>query len=336
MYRIIDANFNRCREGLRVIEDILRFYLELSFFEDFKNIRHELKKVEQRIHPKAVLARDSQRDLGQRSFEVEQGRESFHQVLTANFKRAEESLRTLEETLKIDHRESVPAIKKIRYQVYTLEKRVFEMLQKKIDLTLYLVTDSRHNPKPLEQVVEEAIRGGVSIVQLREKHLFDCEILEKGKKVLEVCRKNGVPLLIDDRADICLALDAHGVHIGQRDLPVSAVRSILGPGKIIGKSTHSLEQAREAVSEDIDYFAFGPLYATPTKDYTPVGLDKIEEVRKISRQSGKPVVFIGGITRETLEEVAGHKPGAVAVVREIMASEDPARSAADLRKKIKG
>lgn len=331
MLRVLDANFNRCREGLRVIEDLLRFHLNLPLFEEIKLMRHALKEMEIPLNRQGLARRDSAGDLGRRTFAEEQSRKDISSLLAANFKRVEESLRVLEEALKLYSGAQAFQAKELRYQAYVLEQKVFAGLRKTFDLSLYLVTDSRHNALPLETVIEKAIAGGVSFVQLREKHLPDREIYELGKKALKVCRAHQVPLIIDDRADLCLALDADGLHIGQDDLPAAAVRKILGSSKIIGKSTHTLIQAAAAAEEDLDYFAFGPLFATPTKDYTPVGLEQMEEIKRIAGASGKPVVFIGGITEETLPLVAARKPNAVAVVREIMAAEDPEGAAKKIR-----
>lgn len=330
MLRLFDANFNRCREGLRVIEDILRFSLNLPLFQELKTMRHTLKEIEESLGSLKLAFRDVGNDLGKNSFLQEKERKNLKDLLLANFKRVEESLRVLEEVLKLDFSNQAFTIKNLRYQAYDLEQKVLALLSRSFNLSLYLVTDSRHNSLPLEKVVEEGIKGGVSIVQLREKHLPDAEIYKLGKKVLKVCSLYQVPLIIDDRADLCLALDAHGVHIGQKDIPVKAVRKILGPFKIIGKSTHSLKQAQQAVQEDIDYFAFGPLFATPTKDYTPVGLEYIQEIKDLSLKSQKPVVFIGGITEQTLPLLSSYQLGAVAVVREIMASSNPQKSAKNI------
>lgn len=336
MLRILDVNFNRCREGLRVVEELLRFYFESPLFEKVKNIRHQLKDVEKNFAKSIILARDSQSDLGRKSFSVENERENYKSVLSANFKRVQESLRALEEYLKLDNLNYSVLCKELRYQVYDLEKEVEVFLCKNFALTLYLVTDSRQNSLSLAKVVEEAILGGVTIVQLREKHLSDKEIVEKGKKVKEVCKKHSIPFIIDDRADICKILDADGVHIGQNDISVQDLRELLGVEKIIGKSTHSIKQVKEALKEDVDYIAFGPLYKTPTKDYMPVGLHLIDEVSALAKKALKPVVFIGGIGKDTILEVVENKATAVALVRDIMASKEPRLAAEYLRKKLKG
>lgn len=335
MLRMIDANLNRCREGIRVVEDCLRFELDSPYFKECREIRHRLKGLEKKLPNRERLShRDSYEDTGKAVHSGEIERSDLWAIITANIKRAQESLRSLEEGLKLISSEASAMAKNIRYLVYELEKNLFLAQNKKLDLSLYLVTDSRHNKKPLEWVVEKAIEGGVSIVQLREKHLFDKEIFEIGKKVQAVCQKNRVPFLIDDRADICLALNADGIHIGQNDLSVAHVRKILGPSKIIGLSTHSPEQAEKALQQDVDYIAFGPLVKTPTKDYNPVGFEHISKIKAMAKKAGKPVVFIGGITCDSLDKISVYQPEAVAVVREIMCADNPALAASEIRKKL--
>ncbi|PKL15425.1 MAG: thiamine phosphate synthase [Spirochaetae bacterium HGW-Spirochaetae-6] len=337
MWQIIDANFNRCREGLRVLDDLLRFYYGWSDFEKIKNLRHRLKNVEKQYAGLCLSFRGAQRDPGQRLFAEEIEREDPRDILVANFKRVQESLRSLEECFKLveNAQEALANLKSCRFEAYVLEQDILTKLDKKLNLSLYLVTDSRLNALPLEDVVERAILGGVSMVQLREKHLCDKDIMVLGKKVLSKTRAGGVPLLIDDRVDLCLALGADGVHLGQSDLCIKSARKMLGATKIIGKSTHSLSQVQEALGEELDYIAFGPLFATPTKNYEPLGLKQIETVKAMAREAGIPVVFIGGITRETLSQVMAHNPPAVAVVREIMASGDPREAAAEICQALK-
>lgn len=337
MWRTIDANFNRCREGLRVLDDLLRFYYEWPVFEKIKNLRHQIKIVEKQYAAFCLPFRGAERDPGKKIFAQEVTRQDPRDVLVANFKRVEESLRSLEESFKLvgGAQEAVALLKSSRFEAYVLEQEILTKLSKKLDLSLYLVTDSRLNALPLEDVVEEAILGGVSMVQLREKHLCDQDILALGRKVLAKTRERGVPLIIDDRVDLCLALGADGVHLGQKDLSIKNARTLLTAAKIIGKSTHSLSQVQEALREELDYIAFGPLFATPTKDYEPVGLEEMEKVKTLAREAGIPVVFIGGITRDTLARVMTHEPGAVAVVREIMASSSPRETAAEINRVLK-
>ena len=179
MFRVIDANLNRCNEGLRVIEDLLRFHYETKLFEEIKKVRHNLKEIEKSLPKKnLVKERNSVSDLGNKVFNEEMNRSSIKDLLTANFKRIQESFRVLEEVLKLSFADLSEMAKNNRFIIYTIEKKVWETLDKDFSLKLYLVTDSRQNQKPLEKVVEESILGGVTFVQLREKHLFDKDIIQ--------------------------------------------------------------------------------------------------------------------------------------------------------------
>jgi thiamine-phosphate pyrophosphorylase len=332
MVRILDANLNRLGEGLRVLEDILRYELDCPEYETLRIIRHQLKDFQCFKRDKLLDSRDSVNDLGNKAFASEMMRKDLKHLLTANFKRTQESARVLEEVLKLEAPSESSLAKKIRYALYQAEKDIFAKLKARIDLRLYLVTDSRLNQIPLAQVVRQAIAGGVTCVQLREKHLCDKEIIALGQQVLPLCREHKVPLIIDDRVDLVLALDADGVHLGQKDMEIDTARKILGQLKIIGKSTHSIEQVKQALCEDIDYLAFGPLFATPTKNYAPVGLQLVPEVQALAAQKNIPLVFIGGITGETIAEVKAAGIKSMAVVREIMGSQNPLHSAANLLK----
>lgn len=325
-YRTIDANFNRLREGLRVIEDIMRYELNATHvIQKLKELRHSVSVCDKATFEQRILYRDAENDEGFDNIgENENIRENKKDILRANFLRAQEASRVLEELFKGDDKSKLsPFMKDVRYSLYELEKEVYLSLQnsKKFDLSLYLVTQSTLNAKPLHEVVEEAIKGGVTIVQLREKNFPDKDILEIAKPVVEVCNKYNIPVVVDDRVDLCLALNADGVHIGQDDLPASVVRKILGNDKIIGLSTSTLEEVKQAQDLPIDYIGFGALYSTPTKDkYEITGLKIIKEVLSISEL---PVVFIGGVTHETVKDVKEHGAPNIAVVRAIMEEEDP-------------
>lgn len=336
--RTLDANINRLREGLRVIEDILRYeYNAENFIKDIKTLRHKLAKVDKPTFIKRIKYRDSVNDEGYNNKgENESVRENTLDLLRANFLRAQEASRVLEEVLKKEFVENnySELLKEIRYSLYEIEKRVFisfeKIMSKNLDLSLYLVTSGDLNNNPLQEIVEKAIKGGVTCVQLREKYLEDKDIIETGHKVKEVCRKYNVPFIVDDRVDICLALDADGVHLGQTDLPVNIARDILGNDKLIGFSTNSIELVKEANNLPVDYIGFGSIYKTPTKEsYKEVGLDIIKEVNKISE---KPIAFIGGITLDTFKDVKKAGAKNICVVRAIMSSENPEQAARTLRK----
>ncbi len=197
--------------------------------------------------------------------------------------------------------------------------------------TLYLVTDSRMSFRPLEEIIKEAVKGGVDIVQLREK---DCPTREfyhtavKLKKMLHRCK---VPLIINDRIDIALACDADGLHIGQNDIPYAIARKLMGDKKIIGLSVENAEQAEKANYLNIDYVGASPVYGTPTKTDTakPLGLGGLREITRISRH---PVVAIGGINAGNIKDMLYSGAQSVAVVSAIMAAENPKAATQELKK----
>ena len=206
---------------------------------------------------------------------------------------------------------------------------------KEFDLSLYLVTDRRLAlGRPLEEVVEEAVKGGVSMVQLREK---DCSSLEFYKLALSLKRclqAYKVPLIINDRLDIALACDAEGLHLGHSDLPPTIARKVFGKNKIIGISVESIEDAIEANTLDVDYIGISPVFSTPTKTDTAAAIG-LSGVRKITRVSKHPSVGIGGINIHNAEAIIQAGAGGIAVVSALMSAKDPYAAAEQLIKKVK-
>jgi thiamine-phosphate pyrophosphorylase len=198
---------------------------------------------------------------------------------------------------------------------------------------LYVIVDrSAAKGRDLLRITEQAIRGGADVIQLRDKAALAGSLAEEGARLLAVTKAAGVPLIINDRVDVAAAIGADGVHVGQDDLPVAEARRILGPGKLIGKSTHSLQQALDADAEPIDYLAVGPIYPTPTKPaYPVVGLTLIGQV---ASRITHPMVAIGGIDEGTLPDVIAAGARCVAVVRAVCASEDPEAAARNLKQKF--
>ena len=195
------------------------------------------------------------------------------------------------------------------------------MIRRNINLTLYLVTDRRWlGEKTLWDGVEEAIRGGVTLVQLREKKIPSREYLELAQRVKEVTDRHDIPLIINDRIDIALAIDAHGVHLGPEDLPVPIARKLLGDGKIIGSSAASVDEALLFQAQGADYLGVGAIFPTATKWGTEkVGL---EDLRGIKSAVHIPVVAIGGIKAENAKSVMETGVDGVAVVSAIMNQTD--------------
>jgi len=202
------------------------------------------------------------------------------------------------------------------------------------DKGVYLVTDrSLSLGRPLNEIVEEAVKGGVSIVQLREKDCTTRDFYDIAIRLKKCLKPYNVPLIINDRIDIALACDAEGLHIGQSDMPYEIARKLLGKDKIIGLSVENLEQAYEANSLDIDYIGVSPVFSTPTKtDTAPeVGLKGLKEIASISKH---PIVGIGGINLNNALDIINNGADTIAVVSAIMSAENPMQAAQNLKNKI--
>lgn len=202
---------------------------------------------------------------------------------------------------------------------------------KKLDLSLYLVTDrSLSMGRSHEEIVEAAVKGGVSIVQLREKDIASRDFYQLAAALMEVLKPLHIPLIINDRLDIALAVDADGLHIGQSDLPYSVARQLLGQDKIIGLSVESIEQARAANELDVDYIGLSPVFSTQTKSdiNTPLELSGVAEIASFTKH---PTVGIGGINTASAADVIRHGADGIAVVSAIVSQVDPQVAAQELR-----
>jgi thiamine-phosphate pyrophosphorylase len=194
-------------------------------------------------------------------------------------------------------------------------------MKAKVDYSLYLCTDRGLMTSPtIEESVELAIKGGVTVVQLREKDCSSRAFYDLALRVKAITRRFNVPLIINDRVDIALAVDADGVHVGQSDLPCAAVRAMMGPDKIVGVSASSLEEALQAQRDGADYLGVGAMYATGTKDDAKiVSMDELKAIRQAVQL---PMVVIGGINARTIPNFKGMGVEGIAVVSAIVAQQD--------------
>ena len=198
-------------------------------------------------------------------------------------------------------------------------------------LKLYLVTDRELSlGRSLEEVVAEAVRGGVTVVQLREKDASTGEFIELARRLMQLLKPLDIPLIINDRVDVALAVDADGVHIGQSDMSYEDTRRLLGPDKIIGLSVENFEDIEAANALDVDYIGISPVYGTPTKTDTaePFGL---EGLRKAVQMSVHPTVAIGGMNASTIGEVIAAGADGGAVVSAICSAENICEATSELK-----
>ncbi|MGE5543887.1 MAG: thiamine phosphate synthase [Bacillota bacterium] len=200
-----------------------------------------------------------------------------------------------------------------------------------VDYSLYLVTDPYLvGTKDFYTSVRKALEGGVTLLQVREKDASSRDFYTRGLRLKEIANEFGVPLIVNDRVDIALAIDADGVHIGQDDLPLEVVRQLLGPDKILGYSVSNLEEARYGQRMGADYLGAGPLYATSSKPdaVSPIG---IEGIATIKQGVKIPVIGIGGVTAYNLSQVKSTGIDGIAVISAILSREDTFRAARELR-----
>jgi thiamine-phosphate pyrophosphorylase len=203
-------------------------------------------------------------------------------------------------------------------------------MKQKIDYSIYLVTDrDLMSTETLEEAVEQAIFGGCTLVQLREKDCSSLDFYNTAVKVKEITDKYNVPLIINDRIDIALAVDAAGVHVGQSDIPASIVRKVVGEDKIIGVSTGCLEHALKAQEDGADYLGVGAMYATGTKK--DAKHTSIEELKKIRKNVSLPIVVIGGINKDKVEDFKGLGVDGLAIVSAIIAQKDIIEATKELK-----
>lgn len=200
---------------------------------------------------------------------------------------------------------------------------------------LYAILDLGYvSRQAVVSVAEQLVAGGVDVLQVRAKDCSADEVADISREIVGITRDGGVPLIINDFPDVALEVGADGVHVGQDDRSIDDVRGFVGTDMIVGKSTHSVAQAREASQEAVDYIGFGPLFATPTKpDYVPIGL---QEIATVNEELSLPIFCIGGIKRENLGEVLGKGARRVVIVSGILQSEDPGGYIDDCQRQLSG
>ena len=297
--QVIDANLNRVSEGLRVIEEYCRFILKHKIFTDqLASIRKIVNESEQQPIEHLQI-RETEADM--RAKETPRARESLFDLLKANFKRVEEGLRVLEEYT------GQPMYSIIRYDIYALEKDILLTLSRKNILKgIYLISDQ-------VEILRQGLEWGVRMIQLRDKTGSKQAIYDKAKILQKLALKSGIPFIVNDHLDIAKSVDADGLHSGQDDLPVSVQRQLLGPHKIIGRTTHTLEQGLQAQSDGADYISVGPIWETPSKPgRSGIGLDYLTHARE---RFQIPYVAIGGVSLDRMPLLMTYPPPLIGLIR---------------------
>ncbi|MBI1337862.1 MAG: thiamine phosphate synthase [Phycisphaera sp.] len=329
--RILDANFNRAREALRVMEEAARFLLDdETITRDIKQLRHDLSSVLSQ-RPNLTENRDTPGDVGTTiQTESESQRADVVAVVTAACKRLSEALRAMEEYGKLLPKTGgngpglATRIEALRYRGYDTEKRLLAKLSpmgvRQWRLCV-LLTQSLCRDGDWLRVAQEAIEGGADCLQLREKSLDASELIARAQQLVKLARPRGVSVIVNDRPDIALASGADGVHLGQHDLSCSEVRGMVGRQLIVGVSTSNLDQARRAKEQGADYCGVGPMFPTSTKHKDViVGPDYL---RAFLAWGQLPGVAIGGITPGNVQQLVSVGCRGVAVSSAVCAADDP-------------
>jgi thiamine-phosphate pyrophosphorylase len=327
IYRIIDANANRISEGLRTLEDFFRFASpDKELNEKLRILRHDVRDFLKEFDGIMISSRESLNDNGlilSQSTKID-GRSSRKEFITANFKRIEEALRSVEESLKlISKNDKSKSIEIIRFSVYELEKQALSKLSRNLPEGIYGITAEEFSKGRSNLfVAREMISAGIKVIQYREK-----EDRKSRKSMLEECRElrkiskdAGALFIVNDYLDIAIISEADGIHCGQNDLTVSDIRQ-LSSDLIIGISTETPEQGEKAVSDGADYIGIGPVFKTNTKKDVgaPVGLDLL----KYATENIKiPFVAIGGIKENNLEQVLKTGTPTIAIITDITEADD--------------
>jgi len=342
--RILDANLNRVSEGIRVIEDIFRFEYENSTMtETLRQLRHRVRNTSQIRTSLLLKNRQVASDPGlaiSKRLDIDQ-RKAQSDILHANFKRIQEGLRAIEEALKSMNKYDIAKeYEHIRFQTYSIEKQCYLEKSGRIN-TIFPSTDiycltaeSLSCGRSNLTVVKEMIQAGIRIIQYREKEKPFDEKYQECLKIREMTKANDVTFIVNDHVDLALMTQADGVHIGQTDYPIEAVRALTGNNFIIGVSTHSPEQALKAIEAGADYIGVGPIYSTKTKKDVcdPVGHAYLEfAVQNITI----PFVTIGGIKEHNIHEVIHLGATCVGIVSEITGADNIGEKIQAIRTKIK-
>ena len=342
LLRMIDANLNRSSEGLRVLEDVARFLLnDAEMSRRLRTLRHDLAQKTKSLEIGFLSYRDAEHDVGH-PYPVLPGERGFDRkttslqnlldLVTANAKRVEESLRVVEELAKLPEVNSMlnsASYEQARFTAYTLERDLISGVSRRDKtermLGLYVILDRQFLAGRDElDVARQIIEGGAKVMQLRDKSQFyqdeKRELLIIAQKLKELCSEAGVLFIINDYLDLAIAVGADGLHIGQKDLPLSIVRRQLPIDKIVGCSVTTLSQATQAQNEGADYIAVGSIFPTTTKkEATMVGVDI---VRELKRMVSIPLVAIGGINQNNVSEVVAAGADAVAVISAVLSEKD--------------
>ena len=340
--RILDASANRAREGLRVIEDYVRFVLDdPGLTRRLKQVRHRLAVAERGLDESLLIgSRDTQEDVGTHIMtHTERVRETPRAVLAANFKRVAEALRSLEEYCKLVDVWLAGRYEVLRYDVYTLEKLTMTAVAAQRSLgqaKLMVLVGGLPTLGDLTWVVGEALAGGADVIQYREKNLPDRELLRRAREIRLLTVQARVPMILNDRVDLARLASCDGVHVGQEDLSPRDARRIMGASAHIGISTHDQRQLDAAVLSGASYLGVGPVFPSPTKEFSEPELAGLGFIQLASEMTTLPWFAIGGINESNVDRVIEAGATRIAVSAAVVRADSPRRATRRLKARLTG
>jgi len=342
IWRAFDASANRAGEALRVVEDVARFVLDdVRLTSQAKDLRHDLAALLAHGSLQARVAlRDAVADVGAGlEAAAALGRTSAADLVAANAARAAQALRSLEECAAVVAPGSAAGFSGIRYRLYTLERAALAAARARERLAgvnLCVLVDGRTDLPAFEWLVESLVEAGVRMFQIRDKSLGVPAVVERVRRAVAIVRRRNPAdpalVIVNDRVDVAAALGADGAHTGADDLPTPLVRRVLGPGPLLGRTAHDLDEARAAAAEGADYLGIGPCFPSPTKSFGEFAAPAF--LRTVTAEIGLPAFAIGGVTLERLETLAAVGIERVAVASAVTGAADPAAAARAIMERL--
>ncbi len=322
--RILDANANRCAEGLRVIEELARFSLaDEALQRNIKRMRHDVREAVRRFGIGLLESRDSVMDVGRKvTSRTERGRDSLDQVAQANFSRVQEALRVLEEYGKLIDPDVSSRFKALRFEIYATQRELGLEHNRPMRIPsapfLYAIFDrSLVGSDSIRSTMEALLEGGVGMIQYRAKEIGPKRRREELEQIIEAAGSASVPVIVNDDPSLASETGAHGVHLGKDDPPAEEARALLGPEAIIGSSVHTRSEFDSLALGAVDYIAVGSIFESPTKPDAPVcGIDFLISIRRLAREL--PLVAIGGIDAENAGSVLDAGADGIALVSALL------------------
>lgn len=336
--RIFDVAANRAVEGLRAIEDFTRLHLnDRNLSEQLKTARHRLVEFWAAIQGgNGLQFRDILNDVGT-TIETEQEfrRQGLIQIVLANFARLKQSLRSMEEYSKLLDPCISRQLEQLRYLSYSLEKAVintFECRNRLADALFYVLVDGRRDEREFEALIKELLEAEVDVIQLRDENLSDRSLLARGEILNRLTASTPTIWIMNNRPDLAVLTNAGGVHVGQSDLSVAAVRKIVGAELLVGVSTHNYLQAQQAVLEGASYLGVGPMFPSATKSFAEFA--DADFACAVAKQITLPCFAIGGINESNLDQVLRMGFHRIALSAAVINAPHPSAAARNLKSRL--